>query len=303
MRVVNLSVSDSIIRQIQSLSSQQSQLQSEVSSGLRLTQPSDDAAAFGRVMNLDSASRALSQYASNANTALAISQATLTGLQQIKAVSDRATQIGVLGTGTEGAQAMAAYGSEVDQLIQQVVQLGNSQLNNNYLYGGTATDTPPYTVATNAQGQITGVTYVGNSNQAAIPLSSTTTLAAGTDGATNQGIADFLNHLVALRDALNNGDTSAVATAQNGLLSTENTLVDAIAGQGAVQMRIQVNQAQQTANTTSIGQLLSNETNADLPTTVVQLTQAQNSYQAALSTSAKIMQTSLLNYLALPTTS
>jgi flagellar hook-associated protein 3 FlgL len=300
MRVVNLTVSDAIIRQIQQLSSQQSSLQSEVASGLSLTQPSDNSAAFGRVMNLDSETRALNQYGANANTALAISQATISGLQQIKAVSDRATQIGVLGTGTSGAQAMAAYGAEVDQLIQQTVQLGNSQLNNNYLYGGTVTNTPPYTVAANAQGQITGVTYAGNAAPAAIPLSHTATIAAGSDGATNQGIADFINHLVALRDALNAGDTTAVATAQTGLLNTENTIVDAIAGQGAVQMRIQVNQAQQTASAQSVGQLLASETNADLPSTVVKLTQAQNAYQAALSSSASIMKTSLLNYLPPP---
>jgi flagellar hook-associated protein 3 FlgL len=297
MRVVNTTISENIIRQIQQLSSQQSQLQSQVSTGLRITNPEDDSAAFGRVMGLDSESRALTQYAANANTALAVSQATLSGLQQIKAVSDRATQIGVLGTGSLGAQAMTAYGSEVDQLIQQAVQLGNSQLNGNYLYAGTKVDTPPYTVTTNAQGQITGVTYAGNAAAAAIPLSKTASLAAGTDGNTNQGLADFINHLVALRDSLNAGDTTAVATAQTGLLNTENTIVDAIAGQGAVQMRIQVNQAQQTASAQSVGQLISDETNADLPSTVVKLTQAQNAYQAALSSSASIMKTSLLNYL------
>ncbi|HEY4299533.1 MAG TPA: flagellin [Candidatus Didemnitutus sp.] len=297
MRVANTTISDNIVRQIQQLSSQQTQLQSEVSSGLRITQPSDDSAAFGRVMGLESSNRALSQYASNANTALGISQATVSALEQIKSISDRATQIGVLGTGTEGAQAMAAYGSEVDQLIQQAVQLGNSQLNNNYLFSGTAITTSPYTTTTDAQGQITAVSYAGNTSQAAIPMSQNSSLAPGSDGATNQGLSDFINHLISLRDALNAGDTNAVGTAQNGLLDTENTIVNAISGQGAVQMRIEVNQAQQTSAQTSIGQLISDDTDADLPSTVVKLTQAQNSYQAALQSAASLMKTSLLNYL------
>jgi flagellin-like hook-associated protein FlgL len=48
---------------------------------------------------------------------------------------------------------------------------------------------------------------------------------------------------------------------------------------------------------TSLQGLISNDTSTDVATTTVQLTQAQDSYQAALEAGAKIMQTSLLNYL------
>jgi flagellar hook-associated protein 3 FlgL len=297
MRVATNTVSNNIISQIQQLSQQQSQLQSEVSSGLRITQPSDDPAAFGRVLNYDSDSRALSQYANNANAALQISQATYSSLQQIKTISDRATQIDTLGTGTAGADAMSAYGAEVDQLIEQAVQLGNSQLNNNYLFAGTAVDSAPYVVQRNPQGQITSVSYNGNTSQAAIPLSATASLAPGSDGPTNQGLATFINNLVALRDALNSGDTSAVSSTQSGLLDSENTIINAISGQGAIQMRIQVNQTQQTSLSQNLDQLVSGETSADMPSTIVKLTQAQNAYQAAIQSAASIMQHSLLDYI------
>jgi flagellar hook-associated protein 3 FlgL len=300
MRVASNTVSNTIITQIQQLSLQQSKLQSQVSSGLRITQPEDDPASFGRVMNLDSETRALGQYGANANSALQISQATYSNLQQIKTISDRATQIGTLGTGTSGTDAMNAYASEVDQLIEQAVQQGNSQFNGNYLFAGTAVNTPPYTVARNAAGQVTGVTYAGNTAQASIPLSQTANIAPGSDGATNQGLGDFVNHLVALRDALTAGDTTAVATAQSGLLTTENTMVNAIAEQGAVQMRISVSQAQQQTSLQDISKLASDETSADIPTTVVKLTQAQTAYQAALQSSANLMHTSLLDYLNTP---
>jgi flagellar hook-associated protein 3 FlgL len=297
MRVATNTVSNNIIGQIQQLSQQQSHLQSEVSSGLRITQPDDDPAAFGRVLNYDSNSRALAQYATNANAALQISQATYAGLQQIKTISDRATQIDTLGTGTAGTAAMSAYGAEVDQLIEQAVQQGNGQLNNDYLFAGTAVATPPYSVQRNAQGQITAVTYNGNTSQAAIPLSATASLAPGSDGATNQGLATFINNLVSLRDALNAGDTAAVSTVQTGLLSSENTIVNAIASQGAIQMRIQVNQTQQTSLSQNLEQLISGETSADMPSTIVKLTQAQNAYQAAIQSAANIMQHSLLDYI------
>ncbi len=297
MRVVTNSTSTNIIAQIQALNLQQTQLQSEVSSGLRITQPSDDPAAFGRVMIDDSQSRALSQYGSNANTALQVSQATSSNLQQINSISDRIGQLATLGTGTAGASAMSAYAAEVDQLIQQTVQLGNSQLNNNYLFAGTAVNTPPYTTTTNAQGQITAVAYNGNTAQNSIPLSSTASIASGSDGATNQGLSSFMNNLITLRNALSSGNSAAVSAVQTNLSTDEDTITNAMAAQGAVQMRIQVTQAQQTSLSQSLTQLVSGETGADLPSTVVKLTQAQNAYQAAIQSAASIMQHSLLTYL------
>ena len=297
MRVVTNSTSTNIIAQIQALNLQQTQLQSEVSSGLRITQPSDDPAAFGRVMIDDSQSRALSQYGSNANTALQVSQATSSNLQQINSISDRIGQLATLGTGTAGASAMSAYAAEVDQLIQQTVQLGNSQLNNNYLFAGTAVNTPPYTTTTNAQGQITAVAYNGNTAQNSIPLSSTASIASGSDGATNQGLSSFMNNLITLRNALSSGNSAAVSAVQTNLSTDEDTITNAMAAQGAVQMRIQVTQAQQTSLSQSLTQLVSGETGAYLPSTVVKLTQAQNAYQAAIQSAASIMQHSLLTYL------
>ncbi len=297
MRVATNTVDNNIISQIEQLTTQQAQLQNEVSTGLRISAPADDPTAFGRVMVDNSESRANSQYSSNASSALATSQATYSALQQVKAVSDRATQIGTLGTGTLGASAMSAYGSEVDQLIEQAVQLGSSQLNNSYLFSGTAVTTPPYNVARNAQGQVTSVSYAGNNAQASIPISGTSNIAPGADSSTNQGLTSFINNLVALRDALNSGDTAAVGTAQSGLLTTENTIINSISEQGAVQMRIQVSQDQQTSLSQTLGQLVSNETSTDLPTTVAKLTQAQNAYQAAVQSAASIMQKTILTYL------
>jgi len=297
MRVATNTVDSNIISQIQQLSAQQVQLQSEVSTGLRITNPSDDPAAYSRVLSDTSQSSAIAQYSSNATAALAVNQATVSALTEVKSISDRATQIGTLGAGTIGATAMGAYASEVNQLIEQTVQLGNGKFNNNYLFSGTAVTTAPYSVSRDAQGNITSVSYSGNASQSSIPISSTANIAPGSDSTTNQGLTTFMNNLVALRDALTSGDTTAVSTAQTSLLSSENTVVNGISELGAVQMRIQVNQDQQTSLSQTLGKLVSDETSADLPTTVVKLTQAQNAYQAAIQSAASIMQKSILTYL------
>jgi len=99
MRVSSNTVSDGIIRQIQQLSSQQAKLQSQVASGQRISQPEDDPAAVSRVLNLESERRQISQFGKNADNALAIAQASFSGLQGIKKISDRAGELATLGTG------------------------------------------------------------------------------------------------------------------------------------------------------------------------------------------------------------
>jgi len=74
-------------------------------------------------------------------------------------------------------------------------------------------------------------------------------------------------------------------------------LVSSIANVGGVQTRIQAAQAELTDRGTSLDSLISSSTDADLPSTVVKLNQAQTAYKAALSSAANIMSVSLLDYL------
>jgi flagellar hook-associated protein 3 FlgL len=297
MRIPNITTAQNVISQIQQLGQQQAKLQAQVSSGQRISQFADDPAAAGRVLNYNSEQRALAQYTTNSNVALQVSQATMGSLQSLKTISDRATELGTLGAGTQSAQQTQAYATETNQLLEQAVQQANSKLGNNSLFAGTAVDVAPYTVTRDAQGQITGVAYVGNTAQSSIALSSTASVAPGADSTTTAGMADFLNHLVALRDSLQTANSAGVTTAQTGLMTTEDTFVSALAEQGAVQMRIQVNQSQQANLTQSLQGLVSGEVDADMPSTIVKLNQAQTAYQASLQSSASIMKLSLLDYV------
>jgi flagellar hook-associated protein 3 FlgL len=297
MRLATNTVSDSIVRQIQLLNERQTKLQSQVGSGLRITQPEDDPVAMGRVLNNKSEQRRISQFATNADRAREISQATYAGLKSLKSLSDRATEIGTLASGTADAAEMHSYATEVNQLIEQGVQLANAQLNNDYLFAGTAVDTPPFAATRTVDGRVGSVSYAGNSQRAAVQLSEVSSLAPGADSATNTGLMDFINQLVALRDALEAADKPAATATLGSLVGSEDVLVAALAEQGAVQMRIDVSKAQQQSRADNLTELISADSDADLSTTVVQLSQAQTAYQAALQSAANIMRISLLDYI------
>jgi len=64
-----------------------------------------------------------------------------------------------------------------------------------------------------------------------------------------------------------------------------------------VQSRIESNQTQLEARANDLSGLIAKDTDADMATTMVQLTQSQTAYQAALNSTANIFKSSLLDYL------
>lgn len=297
MRITNNTLNESIVRQIQQLGGQQARLQNQVATGQRVFQPEDDPAAVGRVLNLESEQRQLAQFLSNADRAYELQQASFAGLQQVKRVSDRATEIATLGAGAIDPDASRAYASEVNQLIEQALQLTNTKFRNDYLFAGTAVDTAPFSATRDAQGRVVSIAFAGNTESASIQLSESASITTGTSATTNLGLRDFLNQLVALRDALNNADSTGASAAGTALIASEDVLVSALAEHGGMETRIEANRAQLHDRAENLESLVSAETDLDLPSTIVRLNQTQTAYQAALQSAANIMRISLLDYI------
>jgi len=297
MRVSTNTVADQLLNQIQSLGRKQARLQNQVATGQKIFEAEDNPAAVGRVLNLESEQRRIGQFGRNITRALSLSEASFASLQAVKKISDRASELGVLGATLNGAASSVAYANEVDQLIEQTLQAANGKLGNDHLFAGAAVATVPFVATRDVDGKVTAVVYAGDANRAAIPVSETSNLTSATSGATNLGLRDFLNQLVALRGALNANSSTAVAAVQVTLVASEDRLISAIAEQGGVQTRIEAALGQQQGRATSLERLVSSETDADLPTTLVKLNQATTAYQAALQSGAKIMQLSLLDYI------
>lgn len=299
MRIATSTLYNNLVSQMQSLDSTQNTLESELSTGLSFTQPSDNPTEMSSVLNLVSESQEEAQYSANANTALQISQASYSGLDQFNTLSNSVDEIAQEGaSSTANASQLQEYATQIDSYLQQAVQLGNSQFEGNYLYSGTADDQPPFQTTVGSSGQITAVSYVGNTSQASIPVSSSSRISPTTSGETNQALAGFMNQLIALRDALQNNDSSGIASAQSDLSASGETIIAAAADSSAVQSAIQSVQSQATSLQQTLNTTISGDSSADVAVTDTQLTQAQTAYQAVLESSARIMQTTLLNYLS-----
>lgn len=297
MRVTSEASYTALIGQVQALNAQQIRYQSQAATGQRITNPEDDPAAVGRALDAQAQKSAVQQFDQNAHRALDVNQASFAGFDSVRTLSDRAGEIAALVGGTTDPVSMKAYATEVNQLMEQALGSGNGKLGNNYLFGGTATDTPPFVATRNAAGQITAVAYQGAASGAGIALDAGTTVSPFTSGKDNQGIAGFINTLATLRDALAGGNATAVLATRTALASSDDQLVNTLGNLGAMQTRIQAASVANATRFTSLANAISADASADLPQTVIQLSRAQNAYQAALQTGAKILGVSLLDYL------
>lgn len=297
MRVPTRSISETAIVQLQKLGTRQAQLQKQIATNQRIFLPSDDPAAMGRMLSIDNEQNQLGQFKRNIGVASNLAQASYAGLNGLNGLASRAGELATLGAGVLSTEAAQAYGAEVDQLLEQAVQLGNTRFGSDYLYAGNALDTEPFTVTRDGAGLVTAVAYAGGSAGSAVRLSETASIDPRTGFDTNLGIRDFINQLVALRDALNTNSTPAVAIAGAGLEASTDPLFSAISENGAIQLRIEVAESQQSTRADSLEKLASSEADADLPSTVVKLSQTTTAYEAAMASASKILNLSLLDYL------
>jgi flagellar hook-associated protein 3 FlgL len=298
MRVPTHQSSSAVLAQIQRAGVRQAQLQLQVSTGQRLRSIDEDPASAGRVIAMQAERARIIQFDRNADRAQEVSQASFAGLKALQQVSERAGEIVTLGGGISSPDALRAYAVEVNQLIEQAVQAGNSRLRDDYLFSGTATDTAPFAVTRDpGTGRVTTVAYAGNSDRPTISISEITELPMGASAATNSGIRDFISGLVDLRDALASLSTSAVASTRPSLEAAENALLSGVSENGAVELRVQAIRLQQRARAENLEQLVSRESDADLAETMVRLGQATTAYEASLSSANRILQLSILDYL------
>ena len=313
MRVTGNSFSNTLVDQLQLLDARQYRLQNQASTGQRIQAPEDDPSGMAQALNLQTETTNVNQYAQNIASLQDRSTSAYNVIQQIKTISDRVGEIVTQANdGTKSASDLQSYGTEVTQLIQQAAQLMNTKQGDQYLFGGTASGKTPFNVTTDANGNVTAVTYQGNTSVAENQIAENTTIAVDAPGENNSGTgargvisdsrygADFFNHLISLQNDLQAGDATAVASKdQPALTNDENNIIYQAATNGAVQSRLDAEASLATARKTSLQQSISNVAGADMTQTLVQLSQTQNAYQAALQTSSSILQLqqSLLAYL------
>jgi flagellar hook-associated protein 3 FlgL len=312
MRIAFDTFQNSMTSQMANLSTQMNALQNQVATGKRISQLDDDPATMRQVLNLQVQDSQIAQYRQNIASLQTQATSSYSAISDLQTLSARAGEIATLADGTKSPQELSTYATEVTQLIQQGVQLMNSSSQGAYLFGGTQINQPPFVATTDANGNVTGVTYQGNDSVPAAEIAPGATVAVQVPGANTSGSgpgglitdsrngADFFNHLIALQNDLRAGNTGAISSVDApALAKDEDNITSQIANNGVVQSHLSTADSLAATKSQSVAQTISQDSDVDLAQTITQLSATQTAYQAALESAGKILSQNqtLLNYL------
>jgi len=137
----------------------------EASSLVKVNTAADDPAGAARLLQLGQQSAALTQYATNISSLKGSYSQSETALTSIQSAMQRARELALAANnGTQTDADRQASAQELSQVQQTILGLMNSQdSSGNYVFGGSKTNTPPYTA--NSDG-----TYSYNGDQSQLNL-------------------------------------------------------------------------------------------------------------------------------------
>jgi flagellar hook-associated protein 3 FlgL len=310
MRVTANTFPNSLIQQLNSLNQRQNKLQNQAATGQRVQLPEDDPVAMHRVLDLQAEGKSVGQYQRNIARLQELATASFSAIKGLKTVSDRAREISISADGLKSQDELNIYAHQVTELIKQAVQTANAKNRGDSLFSGTLSDQAAFAMTTDANGNVTSVSYQGNTTLAESEITNGVTLSAQTIGENNSGTgprgliadnrvgADFFNHLISLQNNLLSGNVAAIeATDRANLSQDEDNFLFHLGTNGAMQSRLETTNAIAGDRTDTIELLVSKEADADLAETLLRLNQTQTAYQAALQSAGKILGSSLLDYL------
>jgi len=205
---------------IEAFSKQQSKLanlQQQISTGIRLTKPSDDPAASSRVLELQQSLSLTLQYQVNISTADTRLKYEEGALNSLENISHRLRELAVQGNNA-GLDDVArdAIGAELRQILEEMISVGNTRdANGDFLFAGYQNSNQPFSA------QITGsrshVVYNGDDGQRSLQISETRQISVD-----NPGSEIFLR----LPSATALNEIAATANAGTGVIAPA-SVVDA----------------------------------------------------------------------------
>lgn len=314
MRITTNQFPTTLSAQLQGLLQKEIDYEAQSSTGLRITQPSDDPSGYHNAQIIQTELATNQSYINTNNNVSDLASYNHQAMSDLQTALTSAGEIATKANSTYSDSDLKAMATQLDGIISEVASVANRQKDGNYLFGGTSnqapitvTGSPPvYSYNTSTNGSTTTAQLTAGASPVSTGiLAGRSTGTPTTDGflydSTTTPPTDTLTALIKLRDDLNLGQAgvSAIQNTDLAAINQASDLASKYVGSTAAQMTsINLNlttlQNQVQTNKTS----LSNVTGADLANAITQLQQTTTNYQAALQSGAKILNLSIMDYLS-----
>lgn len=270
-------------------------LQEQLSSGLRINRPSDDATGYSQARKMEVLQDRYAQYQRSISSARLWVDHTQQALDEMVDMMVEVYEGGVRAANDSfSTQDRAVMASRIETTRDHIIERMNAKYGDEYLFGGTRSTEAPFSVAGAA------VTYAGNTGARERAIGPDQTLAINIDGARLQDtgagftVTDAMQGLI---DALNADDTDAINAALDEVTTARNHIIDMSGEAGNIGTRLNVAADQMRNLDYYATKRRSDLEDADMAETIMAFEREQTHLQAALRSAAAIKQTTLLDYL------
>lgn len=303
MRITNQLIQRQTISRVQSSLLAVDKAREDVSTGRRIRRMSDDPSSASEVVRSSSSLRALDQFRRNITTGQGRANAEESVLDQLTNTLARGIELAInQASSTASPQTRLIAKSEVDQLINYAVSLGNTKFGDDYLFGGTRGNERPLRNPTVVTDPFTSL--VDTSAQPVNPSGSIQLeISDGNFVNPNHNATEvFLNTnaLQSLRDlsiALGNDDVPGIGAALTALQGASNDVQTLIGTQGSRTSEFLVTGSQLDRQEISLTTYRSDLRDLEIEKAMIELAGRQTGYQAAMTATSRVLGLSLANYL------
>ncbi|MDN5316901.1 flagellar hook-associated protein FlgL [Thermoanaerobacterium thermosaccharolyticum] len=269
--------------------------QNMLSTGKKVSKPSDDPVAVANILKIKTEIARNDAYTKNTDDAKSWLSLTDTALGQIGDLLQNARELAVQGSnGTMTQSDMQSIAAQVDQIKQQLIQVGNTQYNGRYIFAGYKTDTKPFSDGSNGYAGDDGVIQFeigagGNTLQVNVTGDKVFDVTSGT--------SKLLNVMDNLSNALKSGDNQTVSNIIGDIDNQLQNVLAIRADAGAKANRIDLTANRLSDDNYNFTALLSKNQDADIAQVITNLKMDDNVYRASLAAGAMIIQPSLVDFL------
>jgi len=301
MRVTQGMMNSQLMANLNANNTRLNKYQDILATGKKLNKPSDDPVAVGYAMRYDAMLSRNDQFQRNVDDAVSHLDFMDTTLGQVNDILKRARELTVRGSdGTMSAEARAAIAGEVDQLYNQLVQTGNTQFNDRYVFNGQITDVAPYDPANAMYNETdTGTIVYMMSEGTSVPINVIGNAVFGqrvTPG--NEATADnAFAILKTLRADLAANNQAGISSALSKLDVRISSVQQSWSDVGARANRVELLDNRLKDFNLNLNTLMSKTVDADIAETITEMKMAESVQRSSLSTGARIIQPTLTDFL------
>lgn len=287
MRVATRTMYDLVKYNLATTTEAMSQANKVVSSGKRISRLSDDPVGLTQALDIKSTLAGLEQLGRNISMGkswLSAAEGALTHVQEL--VSDAKVLCIQMGTDTVNADQRQSAALQVQNMLDEVISLANTQIEGRYIFAGQDTGTAAFDSDGN---------YQGDDTPFSVKIGQDTTIAVGGDG---QALFDgIISTMQTLKTNLENDDMTGIQTSMDLLDDAFDHVTANISDIGSKMVRMDIKENILQDLEISHTERLSKIEDADITEAITDLSAKEIAYQAALASSSKLMELSLVDYV------